>query len=51
MRKLVIGVVLAFFVFYLLSQPAGAAEAVRGAVAAVAVAFTMVIEFATTLFA
>ena len=50
MRKLLVGVVVAFAAFYLLSQPAGAADAVRGAALAVGVAFNSVIEFATALF-
>jgi hypothetical protein len=50
MRKLLVGVVVAFAAFYLLSQPAAAADAVRGAALAVGVAFNSVIEFATALF-
>jgi hypothetical protein len=50
MRKLGIGLVVAFALFYLLTQPAGAAQAVRGAAAAVGVGFNSVIEFITALF-
>ena len=51
MRKLGIGLVVAFALFYLLTQPAGAAHAVRGAADAVMVAFESLIEFITALFA
>lgn len=50
MRKLGIGLVVAFALFYLITQPAGAAEAVRGAADAVGVAFTSIIEFISALF-
>lgn len=50
MRKLGIGLVVAFALFYLITQPAGAAEAVRGAADAVGVAFNSIIEFITALF-
>ena len=42
--------VVAFALFYLVTQPQGAAEAVRGAADAVRVAFESVIEFITALF-
>ena len=51
MQKLLVGLVIAFAAFYLFSQPAGAADAVRGAAAAVGTGFESVIEFATALFA
>ena len=51
MRKLGIGLVVAFALFYLLTQPAGAAQAVRGAADAVGVAFNSLIEFISALFA
>jgi hypothetical protein len=51
MQKLLVGVVVAFAAFYLLSQPAGAADAVKGAASAVGVAFESIIEFITALFA
>lgn len=51
MRKLGIGLVVAFALFYLLTQPAGAAHAVRGAADAVMVAFESLIKFITALFA
>ena len=50
MRKLAIGLVIAFALFYMLTQPAGAAQAVRGAADAVGVAFNSIIEFITALF-
>jgi Na+/H+ antiporter NhaD/arsenite permease-like protein len=50
MRKLLVGLVVAFALFYLFTQPQGAAEAVRGAAGAVVVAFNSVIEFITALF-
>lgn len=50
MRKLGIGLVVAFALFYLITQPEGAAQAVRGAGEAVMVAFNSVIEFITALF-
>jgi hypothetical protein len=51
MRKLLGGLVIAFALFYLLSQPQGAADAVKGATAAVGAAFQSIIEFFTALFA
>ncbi|HET9861144.1 MAG TPA: hypothetical protein VFQ19_15295 [Nocardioidaceae bacterium] len=51
MQKLLVGVVVAFAAFYLLSQPAGAADAVKGAASAVGVAFESIIEFISALFA
>ena len=51
MKKLLAGLVIAFAAFYLLSQPAGAADAVRGAVSAVGTAFESLIAFITALFA
>ena len=51
MRKLAIGLVIAFALFYMLTQPAGAAQAVRGAADAVGVAFNSIIEFSSALFA
>ncbi len=50
MRKLGIGLVVAFALFYLVTQPEGAAQAVRGAADAVMVAFNSIIEFITALF-
>ncbi len=44
------GLVIAFAAFYLVTQPANAAEAIRGAAGAVGVAFERLIEFLTTLF-
>ena len=51
MQKLLVGVVVAFAAFYLLSQPAGAAHAVQGAAAAVRVAFESIIELISALIA
>ena len=50
MRKLGIGLVVAFALFYLVTQPEGAAQSVRGAADAVVVAFNSIIEFITALF-
>lgn len=50
MRKLGIGLVAAFALFYLITQPEGAAQAVRGAADAVMVAFNSIIEFISALF-
>jgi hypothetical protein len=50
MRKLLVGLVVAFALFYLVTQPQGAADAVRGAASAVMVAFDSLIKFFTALF-
>lgn len=50
MRKLLGGLVIAFALFYLVTQPHGAAQAVRGAALAVGVAFNSVIQFFSALF-
>jgi hypothetical protein len=50
MRKVAIGLVVAFALFYLITQPEGAASAVRGAAGAVVIAFESVIDFVTALF-
>ncbi len=50
MRKLVVGLVVAFALFYLVTQPQAAATAVRGAAGAVLVAFDSLIKFFTALF-
>jgi hypothetical protein len=50
MKKLGIGLVVAFAAFYLLTQPVGAAEAIRGAASAVGDAFESIIAFITALF-
>lgn len=49
-KKILIWVVIAFAVFYLISQPSSAAGAVRGAASAVGAAFTSIITFFTSLF-
>lgn len=51
MQKLLVGLVVAFALFYLFSQPQGAADAVRGAASAVGLAFNSLIQFITALFA
>ncbi len=51
MQKVFVGLIVAFAAFYLLSEPAGAAGAVKGAASAVGVAFENLIEFITALFA
>jgi len=51
LRKLLVGLVVAFGLFYLFTQPQNAADAVRGAVAAVDGAFQSVIQFFNALFA
>ena len=50
MKKLVIVVVVAFAVFYMMSQPTNAAEAVRGAVAIVGDVFDSFTQFISALF-
>jgi len=50
MQKLLVGIVIAFAAFYLLSQPEGAADAVKGAASAVGTAFESLIAFITALF-
>lgn len=49
-KKLLVGLVVAFALFYLLTQPRHAANAVQGAASAVGVAFTNITEFVTALF-
>jgi hypothetical protein len=50
-KKLLALLVAGFAIFYLLSQPESAAEAVRGAVGAVMEAFSQIVRFITRLFA
>jgi hypothetical protein len=50
-KKLLALLVAGFAIFYLLSQPENAAEAVRGAVGAVMEAFSQIVRFITELFA
>jgi hypothetical protein len=50
MKKLLGGLVIAFALFYLLTQPESAAEAVRGAVGVVEDLFAAVIDFINALF-
>jgi hypothetical protein len=50
MRKLGIGVAILFVLFYVITQPSGAAGAVKGAADALFVAFESLIEFVSALF-
>jgi hypothetical protein len=50
MKKVLVGLVIAFAAFYLLTQPAGAADAIKGAASVVGVAFEGIITFLTALF-
>jgi hypothetical protein len=50
MKKLLGGVVIAFALFYLLTQPQSAAEVVRGAGGVVGDAFNAVITFISAVF-
>ena len=50
MKKLMGGVLIAFLLFYLLTQPQNAAEVVRGAGNVVGDAFNAVIAFISALF-
>ncbi len=50
MKKLLGGIVIAFAVFYLLTEPRSAADAVRGAGDVVGQAFNAVIDFMNALF-
>jgi hypothetical protein len=49
MKKVIIALVVAFALFYMLSQPQAAADAVRGAFGVVSDAFTATIAFLTAL--
>lgn len=49
-KKGLVLVVVAFAVFYLLTQPEGAAQAIRGAAGAVIGAFEQVVRFISALF-
>ena len=49
-KKGLVLLVIAFAAFYLLTQPIGAADAVKGAAVAVGDAFEAVIRFITALF-
>jgi|KBSMisStaDraftv2_1062788.scaffolds.fasta_scaffold2738029_1 hypothetical protein len=50
MKKFVIVVLIAFAVFYMMTQPTQAADAVRGAVSIVGDAFESLIAFISALF-
>ena len=49
-KKTLFWLVIAFAVFYLISQPSSAAGAIKGAASGVGAAFTSIITFFTTLF-
>jgi len=49
MKKVLGALVVAFALFYMLTQPQAAAEAVRGAIGVVGDAFTATITFITAL--
>ena len=49
-KKLLIWLAIAFVVFYLVTQPTGAADAVKGAASGVASAFGSIITFFSSLF-
>lgn len=49
-KKALTGLVIAFAAYYLVTEPAGAADAVSGAGAAVGEAFDSVVTFFTELF-
>ncbi|MBA2464644.1 MAG: hypothetical protein ACR2HA_08300 [Nocardioides sp.] len=50
MRKVAIGIAVLFVLFYVITAPANAADAVRGATDALFVAFESLIEFVSALF-
>lgn len=50
-KKTLIWLVIAFAVFYLISQPSSAAGAIKGAAVGVQAAFNSIITFFTSLFA
>ncbi len=50
MRKVVLGIAVLFVLFYVLTQPAAAAGAVRGAADALFTAFDSLIKFVAALF-
>jgi hypothetical protein len=50
-KKTLIWLAIAFAVFYLISQPSGAAGAIKGAATGVEAAFNSIITFFTSLFA
>jgi hypothetical protein len=49
-KKLLIWVAIAFVAFYLVTQPTGAADAVKGAASGVESAFGSIITFFSSLF-
>jgi hypothetical protein len=48
-KRVIVFLVAAFFIFYLISNPEGAAAAVRTVFAAVGVAFRAIVRFFTSL--
>jgi hypothetical protein len=49
-KKVLIWLAIAFAVFYLISQPSSAADAIKGAANGVEAAFNAIITFFTSLF-
>ncbi len=50
MKKVLLGLTLAFVAYYLVTEPVGAADAVRGAADAVGGGFESVVAFLSRLF-
>jgi hypothetical protein len=48
-RRVIVALVVGFFIFYLISQPEGAASAVRTVFNALAMAFRAIVRFFTSL--
>lgn len=48
-KRILLVLVIGFVVYYLVAQPEGAAAAVRGVAGAVALAFTSIVTFFSTL--
>jgi hypothetical protein len=48
-KRILVALVVGFFVFYLISQPEGAASAVRTVFSALGVAFRAIVRFFTSL--
>lgn len=49
-KKVLIWLAIAFAVFYLISQPSSAADAIKGAASGIESAFNSIITFFTSLF-
>lgn len=50
MRKVVVGIALLFVLFYVITAPAAAADAVKGAADALFIAFESLVKFVSALF-